>query len=50
MADEAAFYLEKYRVRSIRLKIGRPGDIDLRACEAVRNRIGAGRNDASRCE
>ena len=41
MAEEAAFYLEKYRVRSIRLKIGRHDEIDIRACEAVRNRIGA---------
>ena len=42
MADEAALYLEKHRVRSIRLKIGRPGDTDMRACEAVRKRIGPG--------
>jgi L-alanine-DL-glutamate epimerase-like enolase superfamily enzyme len=40
MADEAALYLEKHRVRSIRLKIGRPGDTDMQACEAVRKRIG----------
>ncbi|MEP6533693.1 MAG: mandelate racemase/muconate lactonizing enzyme family protein [Bryobacteraceae bacterium] len=42
MADEAALYLEKHRVRSIRLKIGRPGDTDMRACEAVRKRVGPG--------
>jgi len=40
MADEAAFYVENHRVRSIRLKIGRPGDTDEQACEEVRNRIG----------
>lgn len=40
MAEEAAFYLEKHRVRSIRLKIGRADETDLRACEAVRKRIG----------
>src|SRR6185437_1965569 len=40
MADEAAFYIENHRVRSIRLKIGRPGDTDEQACEEVRNRVG----------
>lgn len=40
MAEEAAYYLDKHRVRSIRLKIGRPGDADAKACEAVRKRIG----------
>jgi muconate cycloisomerase len=42
MAEEAAHYLEKYRVRSVRLKIGRAGDADFRACQAVRQRIGPG--------
>jgi L-Ala-D/L-Glu epimerase / N-acetyl-D-glutamate racemase len=40
MAEEAAFYVENHRVRSIRLKIGRPGNTDEQACEEVRNRIG----------
>ncbi len=39
-AAEAAFYVEQHRVRSIRLKIGRPGDIDARAAAAVRRRLG----------
>jgi len=40
-AVEAAFYVEKHGVRSVRLKIGRPGDLDARATEAVRRRLGA---------
>jgi L-alanine-DL-glutamate epimerase-like enolase superfamily enzyme len=39
-AAEAAFYVEKHGVRSVRLKIGRPGDTDARATEAVRRRLG----------
>lgn len=39
-ASEAAFYVETHGVRSVRLKIGRPGDIDERATEAVRRRLG----------
>ena len=39
-AAEAALYVETHRVRSIRLKIGRPGDIDARAVAAVRRRLG----------
>lgn len=39
-AAEAAYYVEKHGMRSIRLKIGRPGDIDLRALAAVRQRLG----------
>ena len=39
-AEQAAHYVERYRVRSVRLKIGRPGDTDARACEAVRKRLG----------
>ncbi len=39
-AAEAAYYVETYGVRSVRLKIGRPGDIDARACAAVRERLG----------
>jgi L-alanine-DL-glutamate epimerase-like enolase superfamily enzyme len=41
-AEEAAYYLENHGVRSIRLKIGRPGDADYLACQAVRKRIGPG--------
>jgi L-alanine-DL-glutamate epimerase-like enolase superfamily enzyme len=41
MADEAAHYVEKHRVCSVRLKIGRPGDTDVRACAAVRKRLGS---------
>jgi L-Ala-D/L-Glu epimerase / N-acetyl-D-glutamate racemase len=40
-ADEAAYYVEKHRVRSVRLKIGRPGEIDVCACAAVRKRLGS---------
>jgi muconate cycloisomerase len=40
-AAEAAGYVERHGVRSIRLKIGRPGDIDFRSCAAVRRRLGA---------
>jgi len=40
-ANEAAHYVETYAVRSIRLKIGRRGDIDARACAAVRQRLGS---------
>jgi L-alanine-DL-glutamate epimerase-like enolase superfamily enzyme len=39
-ADEAAYYVEKHGVRSVRLKIGRPGDSDARAVAAVRERLG----------
>lgn len=39
-AAEAAFYVEKHGVRSIRLKIGRPGDSDVRAVAAARRRLG----------
>jgi len=39
-ADEAAHYVEQHGVRSVRLKIGRPGDVDARACVAVRERLG----------
>ncbi|MGQ0568820.1 MAG: mandelate racemase/muconate lactonizing enzyme family protein, partial [Armatimonadota bacterium] len=39
-ADEAAHYVETHGVRSVRLKIGRPGDIDARATAAVRRRLG----------
>lgn len=35
-------FLEKHCVRSLRLKIADPGNPDVRACEAVRNRIGQG--------
>jgi muconate cycloisomerase len=40
-AAEAAGYVERHGVRSVRLKIGRPGDIDSRSCAAVRKRLGA---------
>jgi len=39
-ADEAARYVEQHGMRSIRLKIGRQGDIDARSCQAVRQRLG----------
>lgn len=39
-ADEAAYYVERHGVRSVRLKIGRPGDVDAQACAAVRARLG----------
>ncbi len=39
-AAEAAYYVEQCGVRSVRLKIGRPGEIDARACAAVRKRLG----------
>src|ERR1051325_2931830 len=39
-AIEAARYVEQHGVRSIRLKIGRPGDVDARTCAAVRKRLG----------
>jgi muconate cycloisomerase len=39
-AAEAAFYAEHRRVRSVRLKIGRPGEADARALDAVRRRLG----------
>jgi muconate cycloisomerase len=39
-AAEAAFYAERHGMRSIRLKVGRPGDIDARAVGAVRQRLG----------
>ncbi len=39
-AAEAAHYVKTHRVRSVRLKIGRPGDIDTRACAATRTRLG----------
>lgn len=39
-AAEAAYYVETHGVRSVRLKIGRPGDIDARAAAAVRRRLG----------
>jgi muconate cycloisomerase len=39
-AAEAAYYVETFGVRSVRLKIGRPGDIDARAVAAVRVRLG----------
>ena len=41
-AAEAVCYVEKHGVRSIRLKIGRPGDIDARCCAAVRKALGPG--------
>ena len=41
-AQEAAYYVEHHGVRSVRLKIGRPGDIDTRACAAVREALGPG--------
>src|SRR5262249_38332775 len=41
-ASEAASYVERHGMRSIRLKIGRAGDIDRRACAAVRRRLGRG--------
>src|SRR6185503_7717488 len=40
-AIEAASYVEQHGIRSIRLKIGRPGDVDARSCAAVRKRLGA---------
>jgi muconate cycloisomerase len=40
-AVEAAFYVERYGMCSIRLKIGRPGDIDARNCATVRKQLGA---------
>ena len=39
-ADEAAYYVDTHGVRSVRLKIGRPGDVDVQACTAVRERLG----------
>ncbi len=39
-AAEAARYVKTHGVRSVRLKIGRPGDIDARACAATRERLG----------
>jgi L-alanine-DL-glutamate epimerase-like enolase superfamily enzyme len=39
-AAEAASYVKRHGVRSVRLKIGRPGDIDSRSCAAVRKRLG----------
>ncbi|MGH2405685.1 MAG: mandelate racemase/muconate lactonizing enzyme family protein [bacterium] len=39
-AAEAAQYVKTHGVRSVRLKIGRPGDVDARACAAVRKRLG----------
>ncbi len=39
-AAEAAHYVATHGVRSVRLKIGRPGDIDARAAAAVRQRLG----------
>ncbi len=39
-AAEAAFYVETHGVHSVRLKIGRPGDVDARAAAAVRRRLG----------
>ena len=39
-AAEAKQYLERHRVRGIRLKIGRPGEIDARSCAAVRKVLG----------
>ena len=39
-AAEAAHYVETYGVRSVRLKVGRPGDADARAFAAVRERLG----------
>jgi muconate cycloisomerase len=39
-ANEAEYYVSEHRVRSVRLKIGRPGNIDARACAAVRARLG----------
>jgi len=41
-AAEARQYVERHRVRSIRLKIGRPGDIDAHSCAAVRKALGPG--------
>jgi L-Ala-D/L-Glu epimerase / N-acetyl-D-glutamate racemase len=40
-AEEAEFYVREHGVRSVRLKIGRPGDVDARSCAAVRARLGA---------
>ena len=39
-AAEAAQYVAQHGVHSIRLKIGRPGDIDARSCAAVRKVLG----------
>jgi muconate cycloisomerase len=39
-AAEAAYYVEQHGVRSVRLKIGRAGDVDAQACAAVRERLG----------
>jgi L-alanine-DL-glutamate epimerase-like enolase superfamily enzyme len=39
-AEEAAWYVKHHGVRSVRLKIGRPGTIDAEACAAVRARLG----------
>jgi len=39
-AAEAAHFVERHGVQSVRLKIGRPGDIDVRAAAAVRRRLG----------
>lgn len=39
-AEQAEYYVRTCKVRSVRLKIGRPGDADERACAAVRQRLG----------
>jgi L-alanine-DL-glutamate epimerase-like enolase superfamily enzyme len=39
-AAEAVHYVERHGVRSVRLKIGRPGNVDAQACAAVRARLG----------
>jgi|SRR5579863_7238329 len=39
-ATEAAHYVERLGMRSIRLKIGRTGDSDVQSCAAVRKRLG----------
>lgn len=39
-AAEAAHYVETHGVRSVRLKIGRAGELDAQACAAVRARLG----------
>lgn len=41
-AAEAARYVDEHSVHSIRLKIGRPGDLDARSCAAVRKQLGQG--------
>src|SRR5579864_2083122 len=41
-AAEAACYVTQHGMRSIRLKIGRPDDIDARSCAAVRKELGPG--------